>query len=190
MPEVVQRVLGIGINNSADQAFAGPSACVQHRGCALHPVSERIASEGSVDPGAWCEPKCHGRGASPLHPAAPLPAKWIARAWHRRLSRVSSTPGAARPCDTTSAHMACTLGRASAILAIAASKLLRTALRRPNPPSAAVAREPELLSGNSNAATNSGAGKTVRVSGSVSRSLRPVGRPVQNVPEELLLACW
>ncbi len=64
----------------------------------------------------------------------------------------------------------------------------RATLRRPNPPSAAIAREPELLSGNSNAATGSGAGKTVRVSGAISRSLRPTRRPIPGVSEEVLVA--
>lgn len=64
----------------------------------------------------------------------------------------------------------------------------RATLRRPNPPSAAVTREPQALSGNSRPATASGAGKTVRVSGAVSRSLRPVGRPLPQVSQEVLLA--
>ena len=64
----------------------------------------------------------------------------------------------------------------------------RATLRRPNPPAATIQPEPELLSGNSSATTGSGSGKTVRVSGAVSRSLRPTGRPLPNVPEEVLLA--
>ena len=46
-------------------------------------------------------------------------------------------------------------------------------LRRPEAPGAA----PELVAGNSSPATNGGAGKTVRVSGLVSQSQRPLARP-------------
>jgi D-alanyl-D-alanine carboxypeptidase len=64
----------------------------------------------------------------------------------------------------------------------------RATLRRPNPPGAAVAQQAELIAGSSTAATNGGAGKTIRVSGAVSRSLRPMGRPAPEVAEELLIA--
>ncbi len=53
-------------------------------------------------------------------------------------------------------------------------------LQRPAPPAAAPAA-PVLMSSNSGPATNGGAGKTVRVSGSVVRSLRPALRPMQAV---------
>jgi len=45
--------------------------------------------------------------------------------------------------------------------------------------------DPEIITGNSRPATNGGAGKTVRVSGSVTRSLRPKTRPAPE-PEMLL----
>jgi len=64
----------------------------------------------------------------------------------------------------------------------------RATLRRPQPPVAATATQNELVSGNSSAATGSGAGKTIRVSGSVTRSLRPEPRPGSVVAEELLVA--
>ena len=62
----------------------------------------------------------------------------------------------------------------------------RATVRRPNPPAAAVAQTNSLVQGNSTAATNGGAGKTIRVTGLISRSLRPRGRPVPEAP--LLLA--
>lgn len=46
--------------------------------------------------------------------------------------------------------------------------------------------EPELVQGNSRPATNGGAGKTVRVTGSISRSPRPQNRPAQQA--DVLLA--
>ena len=55
-------------------------------------------------------------------------------------------------------------------------------INRPEPPAATVAREPELVAGNSSPATNGGAGKTIRVTGVVSRSLRPLSRPVPEAP--------
>lgn len=56
-------------------------------------------------------------------------------------------------------------------------------LRRPNAPEATLQPQPEIVSGSSRPTTNSGAGKTVRVSGAVTRSLRPLARPI---PEVLL----
>lgn len=56
----------------------------------------------------------------------------------------------------------------------------RATLKRPDMVAAAT---PETVQGNSQAATNGGSGKTVRVSGSVTRSLRPQMRAV---PEVLL----
>ncbi|MCO4847652.1 MAG: D-alanyl-D-alanine carboxypeptidase [Yoonia sp.] len=56
----------------------------------------------------------------------------------------------------------------------------RATLKRPDMVAVAL---PETVQGNSQAATNGGAGKTVRVSGSVSRSLRP---QMRSVPESLL----
>lgn len=50
---------------------------------------------------------------------------------------------------------------------------------------AALAPEPESVSGNSSPATNGGAGKTIRVSGSVTRSPRPQPRPVQQAELQL-----
>jgi D-alanyl-D-alanine carboxypeptidase len=54
----------------------------------------------------------------------------------------------------------------------------RATLRRPDMVAVAF---PETVQGNGQAATNGGAGKTVRVSGSVSRSLRPKMRTVPDV---------
>lgn len=54
----------------------------------------------------------------------------------------------------------------------------RATLRRPDIVAVAL---PETVQGNGQAATNGGAGKTVRVSGSVSRSLRPKMRTVPDV---------
>lgn len=54
----------------------------------------------------------------------------------------------------------------------------RATLRRPDMVAVAL---PETVQGNGQAATNGGAGKTVRVSGSVSRSLRPKMRAVPDV---------
>lgn len=54
----------------------------------------------------------------------------------------------------------------------------RATLRRPDMVAVAL---PETVQGNGQAATNGGAGKTVRVSGSVSRSLRPKMRTVPDV---------
>ena len=62
----------------------------------------------------------------------------------------------------------------------------RATIRRPNPPAAAVAQTNELVQGNGSPATNGGAGKTVRVSGLISRSPRPQLRPAPEAP--LLLA--
>lgn len=62
----------------------------------------------------------------------------------------------------------------------------RATIRRPNPPAASVAQTPELVQGNGRPATNGGAGKTVRVTGLITRSLRPQMRPVPEAP--LLLA--
>ncbi|MFQ3252843.1 MAG: D-alanyl-D-alanine carboxypeptidase [Loktanella salsilacus] len=61
-------------------------------------------------------------------------------------------------------------------------------LQRPQPPSAAPATDPLLVSSNVGPATNGGAGKTVRVSGRVSRSLRPAARPTQAVSAPVQLA--
>jgi len=61
----------------------------------------------------------------------------------------------------------------------------RATIRRPNPPAASVAQAPEIVQGGA-PATNGGAGKTVRVSGVVSRSPRPQSRPAPEAP--LLLA--
>ncbi len=63
----------------------------------------------------------------------------------------------------------------------------RATLRRPQPPGASIAQSQEIISsGNSRPANGS---KTIRVSGIISRSLRPVSRPDQSNPtEELLLA--
>ena len=62
----------------------------------------------------------------------------------------------------------------------------RATIRRPNPPAASVAQTNELVQGNGTPATNGGSGKTVRVSGLISRSPRPQMRPVPEAP--LLLA--
>lgn len=62
----------------------------------------------------------------------------------------------------------------------------RAAVRMPTRPSAAVPQQPDIVSGNSTPATNGGAGKTVRVTGLVTRSLRPQMRPAPEAP--LLLA--
>ena len=64
----------------------------------------------------------------------------------------------------------------------------RATIRRPNM-GAATAAAPsaaETVVGSSQPATNGGSGKTVRVSGSVSRSLRPHARPAPKAPEVLL----
>lgn len=61
-------------------------------------------------------------------------------------------------------------------------------IRRPSAPEATPQPQPEIIVGSSTSATNGGAGKTVRVTGSVSRSLRPQLRPTQAPVEELLLA--
>jgi D-alanyl-D-alanine carboxypeptidase len=63
----------------------------------------------------------------------------------------------------------------------------RATLRRPTPPAASAQQRPELVTGNGTAATNGGAGKTVRVTGQVSRSLRPQARPIPPA-QDLLLA--
>lgn len=59
-------------------------------------------------------------------------------------------------------------------------------LNRPEPPAAAPAPAPAaaaaLMASNTGPATNGGAGKTVRVSGRVTRSLRPEARPMQAAP--------
>ena len=60
----------------------------------------------------------------------------------------------------------------------------RATINRPDPPAASVTREPEIIAGNSSPATNGGAGKTVRVTGLISRSPRPLARPL---PEEPML---
>ena len=63
------------------------------------------------------------------------------------------------------------------------------ALQRPQPPAATTpATDPLLLSSNVGPATNGGAGKTVRVSGSVTRSLRPAARPTQAFSAPFVLA--
>lgn len=64
----------------------------------------------------------------------------------------------------------------------------RATLRRPQPPEANVIREPELVAGTGTSTTRTGAGKTVRVSGAVSRSLRPVARPLVQVDSDVLMA--
>ncbi|MEY1554210.1 D-alanyl-D-alanine carboxypeptidase family protein [Yoonia sp. R2331] len=51
-------------------------------------------------------------------------------------------------------------------------------LRRPDVPAAPEPSQ-ELVAGNSTAATNGGAGKTIRVTGVIRTSLRPVSRPVR-----------
>lgn len=62
-------------------------------------------------------------------------------------------------------------------------------LQRPQPPAATTpATDPLLLSSNVGPATNGGAGKTVRVSGRVTRSLRPAARPTQAVSAPFMLA--
>ena len=65
-------------------------------------------------------------------------------------------------------------------------------LQRPAPPAAAPAPAPAaasaLIASNVGPATNGGAGKTVRVSGRVSRSLRPATRPAQAVAPSVQLA--
>ncbi len=63
----------------------------------------------------------------------------------------------------------------------------RATLRRPNPPAAA-AQTPELVAGNTNAATVGGSGKTVRVSGRITRSIRPVSRPSRPANELLMVS--
>ncbi len=61
-------------------------------------------------------------------------------------------------------------------------------LQRPEPPASAPASDPLLVSSNVGPATNGGAGKTVRVSGRVTRSLRPAARPSQAVSAPVQLA--
>ena len=62
-------------------------------------------------------------------------------------------------------------------------------LQRPQPPAATPpATDPLLVSSNVGPATNGGAGKTVRVSGRVTRSLRPAARPTQAVSAPFMLA--
>lgn len=62
-------------------------------------------------------------------------------------------------------------------------------LQRPQPPAATPpATDPLLVSPNVGPATNGGAGKTVRVSGRVTRSLRPAARPTQAVSAPFMLA--
>jgi D-alanyl-D-alanine carboxypeptidase len=62
-------------------------------------------------------------------------------------------------------------------------------LQRPQPPAAtSPATDPLLVSSNVGPATNGGAGKTVRVSGRVTRSLRPAARPTQAVSAPFMLA--
>ncbi len=59
-------------------------------------------------------------------------------------------------------------------------------IQRPEPPAAAPAADTSVLvASNVGPATNGGAGKTVRVSGRVSRSLRPAARPTQAAPVNL-----
>lgn len=52
-------------------------------------------------------------------------------------------------------------------------------IRRPDVPEAPIEDTPELVAGNSVPATNGGAGKTIRVTGQVQQSLRPVAREAQ-----------
>ncbi len=59
-------------------------------------------------------------------------------------------------------------------------------IRRPDAPTAPEPSQ-ELVAGNSAPATNGGAGKTIRVTGMVRTSLRPVSRPVQE-PDPVLTA--
>ncbi|MFZ3580631.1 D-alanyl-D-alanine carboxypeptidase family protein [Loktanella sp. DJP18] len=64
-------------------------------------------------------------------------------------------------------------------------------LQRPEPPTAApapAAAAAALVASNVGPATNGGAGKTVRVSGRVTRSLRPALRPVQAIAAPVQLA--
>ena len=64
-------------------------------------------------------------------------------------------------------------------------------LQRPQPPAAAPAPAPAaaaLVASNVGPATNGGAGKTVRVSGRVTRSLRPAARPTQAIAPAVQLA--
>lgn len=65
-------------------------------------------------------------------------------------------------------------------------------LQRPQPPAAAPAPAPAaaaaLVASNVGPATNGGAGKTVRVSGRVTRSLRPAARPTQAATAPMQLA--
>ncbi len=62
-------------------------------------------------------------------------------------------------------------------------------LQRPQPPAAtSPATDPLLVSSNVGPATNGGAGKTVRVSGRVTRSLRPAARPTQAISAPFMLA--
>ncbi|SHH03760.1 D-alanyl-D-alanine carboxypeptidase [Cognatiyoonia sediminum] len=63
----------------------------------------------------------------------------------------------------------------------------RATIRRPQPPGASIAQEAEIISSNNSRPANGS--KTIRVTGIISRSLRPVARPEQAAPaEELLLA--
>lgn len=57
----------------------------------------------------------------------------------------------------------------------------RATIRRPNMGAAIAAAPAETVRGNTQPATNGGSGKTVRVSGSVTRSLRPQARTVPEV---------
>ena len=64
-------------------------------------------------------------------------------------------------------------------------------LQRPEPPAAAPAPAPAaaaLVASSVGPATNGGAGKTIRVSGRVTRSLRPAARPAQAVAPAVQLA--
>ncbi len=63
----------------------------------------------------------------------------------------------------------------------------RATIRRPDVPAAPADTTPEIIAGNSSPATNGGAGKTIRVTGLVQRSLRPVTRPVR-AQDPVLLA--
>lgn len=62
----------------------------------------------------------------------------------------------------------------------------RATLRRPNMGAATAAAPSQTVTGASQAATNGGSGKTVRVSGRISRSLRPNARPASQA--EVLVA--
>ncbi len=62
----------------------------------------------------------------------------------------------------------------------------RATLRRPDMGAVANATTTETVTGNSRPATNGGSGKTVRVSGRVTRSLRPHARTAPKTPEVLV----